>query len=134
MNDPVLPIPDDVTTPWWNATKSSRLLLQLCEQCQHVQHYPRAICTHCASTDLGWIESTGQGRVDSFTTVHRAPNPVFEAPYVIARVQLSEGPTVLTRIVGADESNLKCDQPVELQWEQLADGHQLPVFRTITPL
>jgi uncharacterized OB-fold protein len=65
--------------------------------------------------------------------VHRAPNPVFEAPYVIARVQLSEGPTLLTRIVDAVESDLECDQSVELQWEQLADGHQLPVFRITNP-
>jgi uncharacterized protein len=133
MTEPVLPIPDDVTTPWWDATRESRLLLQQCQQCQHVQHYPRAVCTNCAGADLGWIESTGQGRIDSFTIVHRSPNPAFEAPYVIARVQLSEGPTLLTRIVDAMESELVCDQQVELQWEKLPDGHQLPIFRITNP-
>lgn len=132
MSEQVLPIPDDVTTPWWEATRESKLLLQTCLQCQHVQHYPRAVCTQCAGNQLEWVESAGQGVVDSFTVVHRAPSPAFTAPYVIARVRLSEGPTLLTRIVGADESELFCDLPVALSWESLSDGLQLPVFQ-LTP-
>lgn len=133
MTDPVLPTPDDVTTPWWDATRESRLLLQRCTGCSHVQHYPRVVCTACAGTDLEWIESKGVGTIDSFTVVHRAPNPVFEVPYVIARVCLTEGPTLLTRIIETTEEDLACDMPVSLDWEALADGHQLPVFRITNP-
>lgn len=133
MTDPVLPIPDDITTPWWEATRESRLLLQSCRQCNHVQHYPRVVCTACSGGELEWIESAGVGVVDSFTVVHRAPSPAFQAPYVIARVQLAEGPTLLTRIVGATDQELSCDIPVSLAWESLSEEFQLPVFRiTIT--
>lgn len=133
MTDPVLPIPDDITTPWWEATRESRLLLQSCRQCNHVQHYPRAVCTACGGGELEWIESAGVGVVDSFTVVHRAPSPAFQAPYVIARVRLAEGPTLLTRIVGATDQELSCDIPVSLAWESLSEEFQLPVFRiTIT--
>lgn len=133
MTDPVLPIPDEITTPWWDATRGGRLLLQSCQRCNHIQHYPRVMCTACAGTELDWIESSGKGVVDSFTVVHRAPSPAFEAPYVIARVRLTEGPTLLTRIVGAEEHELSCDLPVFLDWEPLTDHYQLPVFRvTIT--
>lgn len=133
MTDPVLPIPDDITTPWWEATRESRLLLQSCRQCNHVQHYPRAVCTACGGGELEWIESAGVGVVDSFTVVHRAPSPTFQAPYVIARVRLAEGPTLLTRIVGATDQELSCDFPVSLAWESLSEEFQLPVFRiTIT--
>ena len=132
MSDQVLPFPDDVTTPWWEATKEGRLLLQSCADCGHIQHYPRAVCTGCAGTNLVWIESAGNGIVDSFTVVHRAPSPAFTAPYVIARVRLSEGPTLLTRIIDAEESELACDHPVALAWEALSDGHQLPVFQLVT--
>ena len=69
--------------------------------------------------------------MDSFTVVHRAPSSAFEAPYVIARVRLTEGPTLLTRIVGAEEHELSCDLPVFLDWEPLTDHYQLPVFRII---
>ncbi len=131
MSEQVLPIPDDITTPWWEATKEGKFLLQTCLECQHVQHYPRAVCIQCAGSQLHWVESAGQGVVDSYTVVHRAPSPAFTAPYVIARVQLSEGPTMLTRIVGAEESELACDLPVTLAWDSLSDGHQLPVFQVI---
>ncbi len=129
MTDQVLPVPDDITTAWWEATRESRLLLQRCQQCEHVQHYPRVICTGCGGGELEWIESGGAGIVDSFTVVHRAPSPAFVAPYVIARVRLAEGPTLLTRIVGAAETELACDLPVSLEWESLSDEYQLPVFR-----
>jgi len=129
MTDPVLPIPDDVTTAWWEATRESRLLLQKCLQCNHVQHYPRVVCTACGGGELDWIESGGAGIVDSFTVVHRAPSPAFDAPYVIARVRLTEGPTLLTRIVGAADEELNCDLPVSIVWESLSEEFQLPVFR-----
>jgi uncharacterized OB-fold protein len=133
MTDHVLPVPDDITTAWWAATLENRLLLQRCQQCDHIQHYPRVVCIDCGGGDLDWIESSGTGVVDSFTTVHRAPSPAFEAPYVIARVRLAEGPTLLTRIVGATDQDLGCDLPVSLEWESLSEDFQLPVFRmTIT--
>ena len=128
MTDPILPIPDDVSSAWWEATRESRLLLQKCQLCNHIQHYPRVVCTACSSIELEWIESGGVGIVDSFTIVHRAPSPAFDAPYVIARVRLTEGPTLLTRIVGAVDEELRCDVAVALVWESLSEEFQLPVF------
>lgn len=129
----VLPIPDEITGPWWEATRESRLLLQRCLGCSHVQHYPRAMCTTCAGTDLEWIEAQGIGTIDSFTIVQRAPSPAFEVPYVIARVKLAEGPTLLTKITGTTDDELVCDATVSLDWEMLSDGHQLPIFRITNP-
>ena len=128
MSDPVLPVPDDVTQAWWDATKEQRLLLQHCAKCGHTQHYPRLMCTQCSAQQLEWIESSGTGVIDSFTTVFRAPAESFDAPYVIARVRLAEGPTLLTRIINHSEEELACDQQVVVDWWALPDGHQLPVF------
>lgn len=125
----VLPVPDEVSKPWWNATIERRLLIQCCELCGNFQHYPRALCIRCWGTKLGWIQASGQGAIDSFTTVFRAPSPAFESPYVIARVRIDEGPVLLTKIVGGTEPNLRCGQAVSLDWEPLPDGHNLPVFR-----
>jgi hypothetical protein len=93
------------------------------------QHYPRALCTACGKTDLTFEEASGQASLYSFTTVHRPPDPSFEAPYVVALVRLAEGPLMLTRIVEADEEDLECDDPVVLAWQSFADGRTLPVFR-----
>lgn len=124
MTRPLSP-PDPETQPWWDATRASKLLIQRCETCAHAQLYPRAVCTRCHGSDLGWMEASGRGVVYSHTTVHRAPDPAFEPPYVVALVRLEEGPVVMTNIVGA---SVACDQPVHLVWEDLADGRKLPLF------
>ncbi|MEV0585409.1 Zn-ribbon domain-containing OB-fold protein [Nonomuraea sp. NPDC050310] len=113
-------------TPWWAAAGEGRLLLQRCRACGHLQHYPRALCTACGGTDLGWQESAGRGVVDSFTVVHRAPSPGHRPPYVVARVRLDEGPILLTNLVG--DAGWHCDQRVRLAWRALDDGRRLPVF------
>jgi uncharacterized protein len=123
-----LPLVDEVTAPWWEATRDRRLLVQRCERCGHHQHYPRPLCLACASTDLGFVPASGNAVVHSWTVVHRAPDPAFEPPYAVALVRLAEGPILLSAIIDADLDALRCELPVSLRWRPLADGRHLPVF------
>ncbi|WP_329519467.1 Zn-ribbon domain-containing OB-fold protein [Spirillospora sp. NBC_01491] len=111
---------------WWAATADRRLTVQRCRACGHAQHYPRELCTGCGGTDLEFTEVSGHGTVDSFTVVHRAPSPAFQAPYVLARVRLAEGPILLTHLTGPGP--WACDEPVRVGWRPLPDGRHLPVF------
>lgn len=129
MIEDLRPVPDDVTQEWWDATRECRLLLQRCDECGNVQHYPRAMCLACSSFNLSWIDSAGTGVVDSFTVVHRAPHPDLATPYVIARIKLDEGPILLSRIVDAEGANISCDERVSLDWLATSEDFQLPVFR-----
>jgi len=124
-----LPPVDGVTAPWWDATRERVLLIQLCQGCGHFQHYPRALCTGCGGTDLGWEQVAQYGVIDSFSVVHRGL-PGFESPYVVARVRLPLPNRVhlLTNIVDTDHDALRCDQIVQLRWKPLSDGRALPVF------
>lgn len=117
---------DEVTAPWWEATRDRRLLVQHCRSCGSFQHYPRPLCLGCWSTELEFAEAAGRGTVYSHTTVHRAPSPAFEPPYVIALVRLAEGPVLLTAITGPA---VECDDRVTVDWRPLPDGRHLPVFR-----
>ena len=127
-----LPPQDELSAPWWDGTRERRLLLQRCGACGEVQHHPRYVCLACGATaDLGWVESAGSGSVDTFTVVHRAPRPDLEAPYVVARVRLDDGPVLLSWIVGADGAppEVSIGDLVSLDWAPLDDGRALPVFR-----
>ena len=125
--EPVDPPIDAVTAGWWDATRGQRLVVQRCVACGHLQHYPRALCTACGGTALDWQEVEGTGVVDAFTVVHRGL-PGYDAPYVVARVRLAEGPILLTNLVGADVESWRCDEPVTVVWEPLPDGRHLPLF------
>lgn len=130
---PAVPPPDEVTAPWWDATREHRLVLQTCPRCVRAgrpgtQHPPRALCIRCGTDELSWAGSDGLGAVDSFTVVHRAPRPGVAVPYVIARVRLAEGVVLLTRLREREPDEWLIDDPVRVAWLDLDDGRALPVF------
>lgn len=119
---------ESLTEPWWEATKNDQFLIQRCRDCSNYQHYPRPVCLKCSSTDLEYVPSSGRGEIYSFTVIHRAMNPAFEAPYVVALVRLSEGPVTLGNIIDVPLDDLRCDLPVTVMWEDLPDGRKLPLW------
>lgn len=128
MSAPDVPPPDEVTAPWWEATRRREFLLQTCSR-GHRQHPPRAVCAVCGDTDgLGWSPAGGQGRVDACTVVHRAPGRGFHPPYVVARIRLAEGPVVLSTVLADDLDAVAIGDDVVLDWRDLPDGRALPVF------
>jgi len=79
------------------------------------------------------MASKGRGRVYSYVVYHRAYHPGFEkdVPYVVALVELDEGPRLLTNIIGITPEEVTCDMPVEVEWEDIGEGGCLPKFRPL---
>ncbi len=124
------PQPDEVTQAWWNATAEKQLKIQECRFCGHVQHYPRPFCLSCENDDLDLVEVSGEGKVHSFTVVHRSAYDELPAPYVIALVDLEEGVRLLTRLMECDIGSLECDLAVSVRWIKSPgeNAYYLPVF------
>jgi uncharacterized protein len=122
-----VPEPDDVTGPWWEATRERRLIVQRCSLCDGRQHPPRAVCISCGRAEgLEWLDSAEVATVDTWTVVHRSPVPDMPTPYVIARVRLDEGPVLLTRL--EPDLEWRIGDRVTVRWADLADGRALPIF------
>lgn len=87
--------------PYWEAAREGRLRLQRCPSCESFVWYPRGTCPTCGSNELQWVESPGHGSVYSFAILRRGDGAFKDAaPYVLAYVELDEGPRVLTNVVG----------------------------------
>ena len=88
------------------------------------------VCPECHSTDGGWIVSRGTGTIYSFVVYHTAFHKTLRGrvPYVTAVVALSEGPRILTSLVGCNPSQVRCDMPVRVAWESLDAQWTLPLF------
>ncbi|HTH98472.1 MAG TPA: Zn-ribbon domain-containing OB-fold protein [Stellaceae bacterium] len=125
-----LPAPDALTAPFWSAVRQHRFMLPSCKACGRTHFYPRSLCPHCSSADLEWIEVSGTGTVYSFTLVQRAPSPAFsgQVPYVVAIVELAEGPHLMTGITGCDPKDVAIGMAVEADYLDIADA-TLPMFR-----
>jgi uncharacterized OB-fold protein len=127
-----LPVPDLETSPdtrpYWDGAAKGRLVLPRCLECRHVIWYPRPFCPECGSSEVEWFEATGKGILYSFTTVQRSQGDYAESvPYVVAYVELSEGPRVLTNVV-AWQAPLEIGQPVRAVFEQDSNGQGILRF------
>jgi uncharacterized OB-fold protein len=121
------PVPDDVSAPYWEGIAEGVLRIQRCGACGRHVFYPRAVCPHCGSGELSWVEASGSGRVHAFTVVHRAPpDHRDEAPYVVALVELQEGVRMMTRLVDVEPAAVRVDIPVEVA---IRGEPRLPCFR-----
>lgn len=128
--DRIAPPASPLTAPFWEATREHRLLLQWCTACEQPVFYPRAVCPRCLGTELEWRESPGAGTVHALTVEHRPQQPGLAslAPYAVVLVELDEGVRMLTNVVGTDAAGVAIGLRVQVAWEPLPDGRNLPVF------
>lgn len=111
------------TKPFWDATAESRLVLPRCTSCQTVIWYPRAFCPACHTEGVEWIDASGEGTVYSYTVTHKGDGPWRGvSPYVLAYVELDEGPRVLTNIVDCDPATVTVGQRVSVRWDATDEG------------
>lgn len=127
------PIRTRLSQPFWDAAAQGRLVIQRCNACGRLQHYPRPWCTACLSDDFGWQTASGNAIVYAHTIVRRALNPAFKdaVPYVYALVELDEGVRMTTNIVGIAPEDVRIGMAVRIVFEPADDGTYVPLF---TPL
>ena len=125
-----LPISNADSDPYWAAAKEERLVIQKCESCNHHYFMPRHLCPVCWSSEKEWVTAAGNGTVYSFSIIHRAPLPSFskKVPYVIAMIELEEGPRMMTNIVGEGALDVQIGDPVTVCFEDRGDS-KLPQFQ-----
>ena len=140
MHDRPLPEPTPETQQFWDACREHRLTLQRCLDCagNPAYFYPRPFCPTCLSPNVESFDASGRGRLHTYVIAHRGA-PGFETPYVLAVVELDEGPRLMSNIVGVEPApeQLPADLPVEVSWEDIErkrrDGTKervaLPLFR-----
>ncbi len=118
------------TQPFFDGAAAGVLRLPRCEQCQRVIWYPRQRCDGCGSTDVTWFDASGKGQVYSFSTTHRIPGRwQAAAPFVLAYVELDEGPRVLTNVIECDPSQVTIGMAVTAVFEPTEDGPPLLRFK-----
>jgi uncharacterized OB-fold protein len=126
------PVPDvnPETASFWAATARGELLVKQCEDCASLIWYPRSLCPECGSPRTRWQPVSGRGQVYSYTVNNRGEGPYRDyGPYVLAYVELDEGPRLMTNIVEAEPGALAVGLPVEVTFHDTGEGSALPRFR-----
>jgi uncharacterized OB-fold protein len=111
---------------FWEAAARHELILPRCNQCNRTHWHPRAQCPFCRSTHMAWVEASGAGTVYSWSVVRRPTSP-----YVVAWVELAEGPILLTNVLECDVDTVCIGMPVQVFFRPTAEGRCAPVFRPV---
>lgn len=124
------PIRNADSQEFWDAMQQEKLLLQECGDCGALDFMPRHMCPVCWSPNRKWREASGEGTVHSFSIVRRASSPAFapRTPYVVALIDLSEGPRMPTALIGDDVLSVAIGDPVKMTFEERGD-QKLAVFQ-----
>ena len=137
MAESTRPLPnfeESDTAPFWEGTMDRRLRFQRCSDCDTVIFHPRRHCVGCLGCDLTWHDASGRGTVYSYSIVRQSYHPFFRqhVPYVVAWVDLDEGPRLLSNVVGIEDptNEVHCGMPVRVEWEPHGD-YAIPLFRPL---
>jgi hypothetical protein len=124
------PYPSWETRAYWEGSGRGELVLQRCRDCQGVQHKPRAICAKCLSSDIEHFVASGRGTVYTFTVTEQNGMPGFQnvCPYVLAYVDLEEGPRLMTNVTGCAPEQVEIGMAVRADHVPTEGGLGVPRF------
>ncbi len=128
-----MPLLRGYTKDFYAWCRRHELRFQRCQDCATWRHPPRPMCGTCHSMRWEWAPTRGRGTVYSWTTVYQALDPAFadDVPYVVAIVELAEGPRLATWVTGVAPEQLRTGMPVEVWFDDLAEEVALPKFKPL---
>ncbi|MEI7925962.1 MAG: OB-fold domain-containing protein [Chloroflexota bacterium] len=127
-----LPVIHPDNAPYWAALKNHELRLQRCTDCNTLRYPVSPVCWKCLSEAADWEKLSGKGTLRSWIVVEAATgNPAWseDIPYVVALVDLAEGPRLTTNVVETDPYSLTYGMPLEIVFADVTDEVTLAKFK-----
>ena len=92
----------ELNAPYWQGLAQGEVRLQKCGRCGAHQYPAETFCYECGAREMFWVRVKGEGVIYSFTVVHQVYHKLFKlfVPYVVAIVQMDEGPRMLSAMLG----------------------------------
>lgn len=112
----------DIPRVWRLRFQRYRLQGTRCESCADLQFPPVLICPKCKSRDVRSFNLLGKGVIYSFSTVY-TPLIGFEnvAPYVVALIDLEEGPRITAQLTDVSSHDVTIGMPVEMVIRKISE-------------
>lgn len=129
----LLPQPDSLTQPFWDAAKRHELVIQECGECGKLRHPPVGICAECGSEATGWRTMSGRGTLYSHVVVHQTALPSWRTavPYNIVMVTPDEAPEIrlYSNVIDFDHSKLKVGLPLVAAFDDVTSDDTIIRWR-----
>lgn len=125
-----LPIIYPEELPYWEAARRGELVLPRCDACANVYYPAGPVCPRCLRGSFSWAPMTGRGTVSSFVIYHKAWAPWLQlrVPYVVAQIELAEGPRLTTNLTGIGLAAVRIGMEVAAYFEPVSEEVTLVQF------
>ncbi|MBI2525661.1 MAG: OB-fold domain-containing protein [Candidatus Rokubacteria bacterium] len=101
---------------FFEEVRAGRLTAIRCGQCGELAMPPKEFCPACQERKWVSVPLTGEGAISSFTVIRVAPRGhAGETPYAVAVVKLTEGVSLLGRVVDLPLESLRVGLPVRFR-------------------
>jgi uncharacterized OB-fold protein len=135
VNKRPVPVPDELSAPYWAAAARHVLAIARCSRCQAYTIPPDVSCPECGSTDPDYTyqEVSGRARVRSWTVVRKSFLDGFDVPFLLVDVELVEQPELrmIGRLLDGPDAAVAIGAPVTVAFEDLTAGVAIPAFSLV---
>lgn len=105
------------------------LTIQNCDDCNELRHPPVPMCPECHSVHWSPKTMSGKGIIHSYVVLYHPIVPPFEPGYVVAVIELDEGPRVVMNLEDVEREDIKIGLAVDVTAERMDAELVLPVAR-----
>ena len=116
---------------WREIPNRYNLIGSKCGNCNKVMFPPRFICPYCRRTGkLDPYKLSPKGKIISYTITHAAASGFEDqAPYVLAVIELQDGPRLTAQITDCDPQDVNIGDEVEMVFRRMGqDGEDGVIY------
>ena len=130
----VIPVPDELSKPFWDAVNERRLILKHCTACDKLQYPPVRSCQSCGSAEsLCWKEVEGKGHISTYIVIEdgRLNRRMPDQPYNLALITLDQDPSInfYSNLPGIPTYKVPVGSAVEVMFEEVAPDQLIHEWR-----
>jgi len=123
-------IPISKTKKFWDGLREGKIYGTKCRRCGKLYFPPVADCGECYSSEMDWVELSGEGEIVTFTHIIVRPTSFQDQqPYTVAIAQLKEGVKALAWLKDVKRKDVKVGMKVKLVPRVSEDGRVTYEFR-----
>ena len=131
----LIPVPDELSKPFWDAVNEYRLIVQHCGGCNTLQYPPRPACQDCGAAELEWKETSGRGHILANMVVAdgRLGRTRPDQPFNLAVISLDDDPTInfFSNLPGVPAYQVPIGAAVEVMFEEVEPGQLIHEWRLV---
>ena len=110
-------------TKFWDGLKEGKLFTTKCKKCGKLNFPPAADCVQCLSSDMEWVELSGEAELETYTQVVIQPATFAQyEPYIVAIGKLKEGVKALAWLTSIKREDVKIGMKLKVRAKVTPEG------------